>query len=146
MDVKKISLYCDGGARGNPGPAALGVVIKMPGGDKGYGQFLGKRTNNEAEYEAAIFGLKKMKQLVGKKNLKDTIVVVYSDSELMVRQITGQYKIQNVKLQPLFLILWNLTLDFQKVDFQSIPREENKEADALVNQVLDKEARSKKLL
>ncbi len=137
--MEKINLYCDGGARGNPGPAALGVVIKMSVGDKEYGQFLGKKTNNEAEYEAAIFGLKKIKQLVGKKNLKEAIIVVHSDSELMVRQMTGRYKIQNSNLQPLFLTLWNLTLDFQKVEWQSIPREKNKEADALVNKTLDKE-------
>ena len=137
---QKIDLFCDGGARGNPGPAALGVVIKMPTGKKrSYAQFLGEKTNNEAEYEAAIFGLKKIKQIVGKKNLKETSVVVHADSQLVVRQMQGRYKIENPRLQPLFLSLWNLSLDFGKVEWQSIPREENKEADALVNQALDEQ-------
>lgn len=137
--LQKINLFCDGGARGNPGPAALGVVIKMPTGEKQYAQFLGEKTNNEAEYEAAIFGLKKIKQIVGKKNLKETFVVVHADSQLVVRQMQGRYKIENSRLQPLFLTLWNLSLDFGKVEWQSIPREENQEADTLVNQALDEQ-------
>ena len=143
--MQEIKIHCDGGARGNPGPAALGGVIQTEKGIKEYAQFLGERTNNEAEYQAAIFGLQKLKQILGKKNVKTAKVKIYSDSELIVNQMSGVYKIQKPNLQPLFLTLWNLTLDFAKVEFKAIPREKNKEADALVNQALDQEERLKKL-
>ena len=142
----KISFYSDGGARGNPGPAALGVVIRIGETVKEYAKFLGPLTNNEAEYQAAIFALKKLKQLLGIKKAKEAIVEAYSDSELLVKQMSGVYKVKHPKIQILFLSLWNLSLDFKKVNFHAIPREENKEADALVNQALDQEARSKKLI
>ena len=142
----KISFYSDGGARGNPGPAALGVVIRIGETVKEYAKFLGPLTNNEAEYQAAIFALKKLKQLLGIKKAKEAIVEAYSDSELLVKQMSGVYKVKHPKIQILFLSLWNLSLDFKKVNFHAIPREENKEADALVNQALDQEPRSKKLI
>ncbi len=144
--MKRVDVYCDGGARGNPGPAALGVVVHQGNLTKEYAQCLGRATNNEAEYQAAIFALKKIKQILGKKETKATTVRVYSDSELLVNQMSGIYKIQHPKIQVLFLSLWNLTLDFGKVQFHAIPREENKEADALVNKALDQEARLKKLI
>lgn len=142
----KINVYCDGGARGNPGPAALGVVIHQENLIREYFQCLGVATNNEAEYQAAIFALKKLKQILGKKETKARVVRIHSDSELLVKQMSGVYKIQKLSLQPLFLSLWNLSLDFEKVEFQAIPREENKEADALVNKALDEEAKSVKLI
>jgi ribonuclease HI len=144
--MEKIKIYTDGGARGNPGPAALGAVIELGKSEKEYAQFLGKLTNNEAEYQAAIFGLKKLRQLVGKKEAKEKKVEIYSDSELMVKQMSGLYKIRGENLFPLFITLRNLTLDFKKVDFKAIPREENKKADALVNQALDKESSSQLLI
>ncbi len=144
--MEKIKIYCDGGARGNPGPAALGVVIQRGKKDEGYFQFLGPLTNNEAEYQAALFGLKKLKHLIGSKEAKKTAVDIYSDSELLVNQISGLYKIRHKNLTSLFISLWNLTLDFEKVNFHAIPREENKEADALVNQALDEAARSQPLI
>jgi ribonuclease HI len=137
--MKKIIIYVDGGARGNPGPAALGVLFCNEKGIcfKKFSEYLGKMTNNEAEYKAAIFALKKFKALFGKKLAKETEIEIRSDSELLVNQINGKYKILEKNLQPLFLELWNLKLDFKKVKFKLIPREKNKEADKLVNQTLD---------
>jgi ribonuclease HI len=138
----KLIIYTDGGARGNPGPAAAGFVIKdndNRGHDKGYGEFLGKTTNNVAEYMAIILALKKAKVLLGKSKAKQTEVELRSDSELATRQLNGQYKIENEKIQPLFLEVWNLRLDFKSVKFIHIRREENKQADAMVNKVLDNE-------
>lgn len=129
----KLIIYTDGGARGNPGPAALGVVV----GNKEYGEYLGEKTNNQAEYMALVFALKKAKQLLGKKKAKETEVEVRMDSELLVKQLNGQYKILEPELQPMFLDVWNLKLDFKKVDFVHIPREKNKMADKLVNETLD---------
>lgn len=132
----KVIVYADGGARGNPGPAAIGVVI----GSKEYGEHLGRRTNNQAEYEAVIFALGKIKQLAGKKAAKEMEVEVRMDSELVVKQLAGRYKILESELQPLFLEVWNLRIDFKKVDFVHVPREGNRAADRMVNRVLDKEA------
>jgi len=132
--INKIGIYCDGGARNNPGPAALGVVID---GEKEYSQYLGKATNNEAEYQAVIFALKKAKQLFGKKESQNLEIEIKSDSALLVNQLNGQYKIKEKNLQPLFLEIWNLKQDFGEVKFIQIPREENQRADYLVNQELN---------
>lgn len=134
----KVILHTDGGARGNPGPAAIGVVITIPPNDqKQYSQYIGKTTNNQAEYSALIFALKKLKQIFGKNKIKDLEVECYLDSELVVNQLNGKYKILEKGLQPLFLEVWNFKIDFKNVNFNYIPREENKEADKLVNQALN---------
>jgi ribonuclease HI len=137
--MKKIIIYVDGGARGNPGPAAIGVLFCNEKGIcfKKFSEYLGKMTNNEAEYRAAIFALKKFKALFGKKLAKETEIEIRSDSELLVNQMKGKYKVLEENLQPLFLELWNLRLDFKKVKFKLISRKKNKEADKLVNQTLD---------
>ena len=139
--MNKYIIHTDGGSRGNPGPAALGVVIEKVGGDlkKEYGEFLGRATNNEAEYQAVIFSLKKLKQLAGKEEARKAVVEVHTDSELLTRQLNGQYKIMDEKMQKFFLQIWNLKLDFKEVIFKHVPREENKGADRMVNVVLDKE-------
>lgn len=129
-------IFTDGGARNNPGPAAFGVVI----GNKEYAQYLGETTNNIAEYQAIIFALKKAKQLLGKEQLKKTEVILHSDSQLVVNQINGKYKILEPELQPLFIQVWNLKLDFPYLKFVYIPREQNKRADGLVNKILDQES------
>lgn len=137
----------DGGSRGNPGPAALGVVIKDERGKilKAYGEYIGETTNNEAEYKAVISALKKIKSTWGKENARATNVKFFADSELVVKQLTGLYKIENTKIQQFFIEIWNLRVDFDSVTFIAIPREQNKEADAMVNQALD-EQRSKRTL
>ncbi len=136
----KYILNTDGGSRGNPGEAAIGVVISEPNGQtlKKYSQLIGLATNNEAEYQALIFGLKKLKQLFGKEKTKQADVEIYLDSELIVKQLNHQYKIEDEKLQPLFLTVWNLVLDFKSVKFFAVPREKNKEADRLVNEAFRK--------
>ncbi len=136
----KIIVYTDGGSRGNPGNAALGVVIEGVGSEKKYyGEFLGCLTNNEAEYQAVIFALKKLKQLLGREKLKQVEIEVRLDSELLANQLNGRYKIEEKNLQLLFMEIWNLKFDFPKIVFKHIPREENKEADVLVNKVLDEQ-------
>jgi len=131
--LNKAIIYADGGSRGNPGPAALGVMIADEYGEilKEYSHYLGETTNNQAEYEAVIFALRKAKQFKI-KNLELRI-----DSELIGRQLLGKYKIKDLDLQPLFIKAWNLRLDYDKVDIKIIPREQNKKADKLVNRELD---------
>lgn len=147
--MKKIIIYTDGGSRGNPGPGAAGVVFCNERGQsfKKYSQYLGDRlTNNEAEYQAVIFAFKKFKQLFGKKIAKVSEIELRSDSELLTKQLNGKYKIVDSKIQALFLVVWNLRLDFKKVKFKLISRNKNKEADLLVNEALDSKAKVKKLL
>ncbi len=133
METNKIIVYTDGGARGNPGPAAIGVVIQ----NKHYSESIGKTTNNIAEYKAIIFALKKAKHLFGKEKSKEFEIEIRSDSELIVNQLKGEYKIKDEELKPLFIDVWNLKQDFKKVNFVHIFREQNKIADKLVNQALD---------
>ena len=133
MTSKGIIIYTDGGSRGNPGPAAAGFIVA----GRPYGEFLGKATNNEAEYKAIIFALKKAKQILGGERSSQAELEVRSDSSLIVEQLSGSYKILEPKLQSLFLEAWNSKLDFKKVIFKQIPREKNNEADRLVNQTLD---------
>lgn len=139
----KIVVYTDGGARGNPGPAGIGVVICNERGEviKKYGEFLGDNmTNNEAEYGAVIFALKKLKLLLGKEKVKQAEVEIRADSELMVNQMTGKYKLTDRRIQDFFITIWNLKIEFKSINFKHIRREQNKEADALVNQALDNQA------
>ncbi len=128
-------MYSDGGSRGNPGPSALGVYIETL--HKRFGEFLGTKTNNEAEYMAIAAGLKKIKVLVGKAEAKKTVVECRMDSELCCKQLNHQYKIENERLQPLFFQVWNLSLDFKSVHFVHVYREKNIEADAEANKALD---------
>ncbi len=127
-------MYSDGGARGNPGPAGIGVLIKDETGQviAKIAKYLGELTNNQAEYKALIAGLTKAKEL-GIKHLK-----CYLDSELVVKQLKREYKIKNKDLAPLFLEAYNLSLSFTSLEFIHVMRENNSEADALVNQALDK--------
>lgn len=135
----KIIVYTDGGSRGNPGPAAIGVIFTDEKGKviKEYGQKIGRATNNEAEYEAVIFALQKAKALFGKQKAKNMEVEVRTDSEFLSKQLNGQYKILDRKIEQLFLKTWNLKIDFGKVIFKYISRSENREADKLVNRALD---------
>lgn len=137
--MKKIIIYTDGGSRGNPGLAAIGAVFCNEKGDviKEYSEQIGQATNNEAEYQAVIFALKKFKALFGNKLASQSEIEIRSDSELLVKQLNGEYKILEPTIQSLFLQVWNLRLDFKKVKFKLIPREKNKKADSLVNTELN---------
>ena len=146
--MNKVTIYTDGGARGNPGPAALGVLFLGEKGQilKEYSQYLGEKTNNEAEYLALIFALKKAKALFGKEKIESLPIDLKSDSELLIRQMKGEYKIKTSAIQNLFLEAWNLKIEFKNLKFYSVSREENKRADKLVNEALDNQAETQKLL
>jgi len=129
----KLIIYTDGGARGNPGPAATGIVIKDELGKilESFGEYLGEQTNNFAEYSALIAGLAKAEKLGAKE------VQCFLDSELVVKQMQRIYKVKEPTLQKKFIEAYNLTTKFNKVTFKHIAREYNKEADKIVNEVLD---------
>ncbi len=131
----KLIIYSDGGARGNPGPAAIGFVIYDEGGKviKKFGHYLGITTNNQAEYKALIAALEECVELGAEK------LVCHLDSELVVKQMQGKYKIREQGLKPLAADALRLTAKFLQVEFVHVPREKNKLADQLVNEVLDKE-------
>ena len=147
--MKKIIIYTDGGSRGNPGKAAIGVVFcnEKEQVIKKFGEYLGDNlTNNDAEYQAIIFALKKFKALFGKAIAEISDVEIRADSELVVKQLNGDYRLQDPKIQQFFIEIWNLKFDFKSVKFKYIPREKNKEADKLVNEALDSEGKSQTLL
>lgn len=146
--MKKFIIYTDGGSRGNPGKAGIGVVICNEKGQeiKKYGEYLGDNlTNNEAEYQAVILALKKFKALFGKKLAENTDVEIRADSELVVKQLNGEYRLENPKIQQFFIEIWNLKFDFKSVKFKHISREKNKEADHLANEALDAQSSGKSL-
>lgn len=126
-------LYTDGGARGNPGPAGIGYVLEFENGREiPHGEYLGEMTNNQAEYRALLAGLKRAKQ-AGVAELECRL-----DSELVVRQLTGEYRVRDADLKPLFAEIMSLSATFEKISFAHVPREKNKRADKLVNEALDK--------
>ena len=133
MVHNKLIIFTDGGARGNPGHAAIGALI----GDRGYKEYIGETANNVAEYKAVIFALKKVTQIFGKDKAKEFILEINVDSELLYKQVGGEYKVKDVDLQLLFIEVWNLKQDFKSVKFNLVPREKNVEADKLVNEELD---------
>lgn len=138
MECQSLNLriYTDGGARGNPGPAGIGVVIENA--DTGevleeHAQFLGHTTNNQAEYKAVILGLTRAVELGASG------VTVIADSELLVRQATGEYKVKNPGLAQRFLELRNLETRLgHPVRYRHVRREQNKRADALANEAMDR--------
>lgn len=133
-----IQVYCDGGARGNPGPAASAyLVIKNGEVLMKKGEFLGKATNNVAEYTAVVNALSYLsKNLSSVSN--ESEIRFYLDSELVVRQLTGIYKVKDVNLSKLFLEVKNLEKKLnKKIIYKHVRRSENSEADFLVNTTLD---------
>jgi len=140
----EITMFTDGGSRGNPGPSGVGVYVETL--DKKFGEYIGKKTNNEAEYEALLFGLKKLKSIIGKVKSKQTRVKCFLDSELIVKQLNHKYKLKDARIQKYFIEIWNLMLDFKKVSCSHIPREKNKIADGMVNKALDAREKQGKLL
>jgi len=114
--------------------------------DKKFGEYIGNKTNNEAEYEALTFGLKKVKSIIGKARSKQTEIKCFLDSELIVKQLNHKYKLRDERIQKYFVEIWNLALDFKKVSYSHIPREKNKIADEMVNKALDAREKQGKLL
>ena len=129
-------LYTDGGARGNPGPAAFAYVLQDEHGDvlAAHGEAIGVATNNVAEYSALIAGLEKARE-VGITDLE-----VVSDSELMVKQMRGEYRVKNEALKDLSAEASRLAREVGSVSYTAVRREQNKLADKLVNEALDAEA------
>ena len=130
----KLTINTDGGARGNPGPAGIGVVIKDQSGKilKEYGKYIGERTNNEAEYEAVISALESAKEF------EPRMIEFRLDSELVNRQINGIYKVKEKRMQELYMKVRDLLIHFKNINFFHVPREQNREADRLVNEAIDK--------
>jgi ribonuclease HI len=129
----KAKLSTDGGARGNPGPAAYGYVLEAEDGTvlAAHGETIGIATNNVAEYSALIAGLEKALELA----VSDVEVV--SDSELMVKQMTGEYRVKNEALRDLSLEASRLARQLGSVSYRAVRREHNELADRLVNEALD---------
>jgi len=139
MQKNKIIIFTDGGSRGNPGEAGAGTVICDEQGNeiKGVSKFLGKRTNNWAEYEAVILGLETAQKILGKK-LLETEVVVKMDSQLVQRQLNNEYQIKEEALFPQYIKVHNLIIKyFRDIEFVYIPRAKNGKADELANQAMD---------
>jgi ribonuclease HI len=132
----KVVVNVDGGARGNPGPAAAAAVAQTPEGDP-LGErraYIGEATNNVAEYRALLLGLELARELGASE------VEVVNDSELVARQIGGEYKVKHAGLKPLFLDAMRALRDFDGWSVRAVRREQNSRADALVNEALDEAA------
>jgi ribonuclease HI len=129
----KAKLFTDGGARGNPGPAAYGYVIENEDGDvlAAHGEAIGRATNNVAEYSGLVAGLEKAAEL----GVRDVEVV--SDSELLVKQMRGEYRVKNEALKELWEQAGDLERRFARVRYTAVKREHNELADQLVNKALD---------
>ncbi len=128
----ELTIYTDGASRNNPGEAGAGVFIKQDGKPvQKIARYLGTTTNNIAEYSAAIIGLERAVTLGADR------VKLLADSELLVKQVNGQYKVKNAGLEPLHRKVKELIARIGSVEVQYIPRERNKEADALANKAID---------
>lgn len=137
--MKKITVFTDGGARGNPGPAGIGVQILDAKGAvvKEVSEAIGNSTNNFAEYQAVMVALQTLKQLFGKKT-KEMEFEIKLDSELVKKQLNGEYQIKEPGLVPHFIEIHNLRVaNFPNLTLTHIPREKNKEADRLANEAMD---------
>jgi ribonuclease HI len=128
-----VVLHVDGGARGNPGPAAIGVVISTPDGEvlDELAETIGVATNNVAEYRGLLRGLERARELGATK------VEIVNDSELVARQLTGAYKVKHPAMKPLHANAMAALREFERWSVRSVPRAENARADELVNQALD---------
>ena len=138
--MEKIIIYTDGGARGNPGPAGIGVVITDEHGHvlKEFSEYIGHATNNVAEYHALIRALGEANELFGDRTIEMEFEI-RMDSELVVRQMTGQYKVKEPTLKEKFAMVMQMRLeDFPNISFTHVRREGNGHADKLVNEAIDK--------
>jgi ribonuclease HI len=133
LSINKVIIYTDGAARGNPGPAAIGATLKDEKGNliTQISRRIGRTTNNQAEYQAIIAALEKAISLSAKH------VELHSDSELVVKQINGRYRVKNVSLRPLYQKIVQLIGSLEGFTIAYIPRQQNAEADALANKALD---------
>lgn len=133
MDIKEAVIYSDGGSRGNPGIAGIGISIQDKAGNeiKAISQYIGEQTNNVAEYKALSRGLEIAFDL-GIEN-----VTCYLDSELVVKQIKGEYKVKNERMIPMYNMVMPLIKKFNSFEIIHVRRELNKRADQLANEAMD---------
>jgi ribonuclease HI len=129
----KVIVHVDGGARGNPGPAAAACVVSSPAGEVlgEHSQLLGSATNNVAEYRALLLGLAHARDLGASE------VEVVGDSELIAKQVNGTYKVKHAAMRPLYLEAMEALRAFERWSIRTVPRAQNAHADALVNAALD---------
>jgi len=134
--VEELTLNFDGGSRGNPGPAGIGVVVTASDGTPlvTLGRFLGTATNNVAEYTALIVGLEQLSKLGA------THIVIRGDSELIIKQMRGEYRVKNPGLRPLYEKAQSLVGKFESVKFEHNFRESNELADKLANLAMNRKA------
>jgi ribonuclease HI len=134
---RAVRVFSDGAARGNPGPAGAGAVITDASGNvlARLGHFLGRQTNNFAEYQGLLLGLRHAQEM-GAREVK-----VRADSQLMIRQLKGQYAVRNTALKPLHAEALRLLRGFERFDLEHVPREENALADEMSNRAIDEEMR-----
>jgi ribonuclease HI len=136
--MSKVKIYSDGGARGNPGPAATGWLIYVEDELVDFGgTYIGDATNNIAEYSALQQALATVTRLAMKQKLQIEKIICHLDSELVVKQLNGEYKIKNEDLQKMAIVIKLNLKNFTDYKIQHIPREQNKLADKLVNMNLD---------
>lgn len=136
----KYTIYTDGGSRGNPGIAGAGAVILNDQNEvlREVSKFIGEQTNNYAEYEAVILGLKELKKIVPEKERKNVNVEIKVDSELIQKQLSNEYQIKVENLFSQFIKVHNIMVkDFPNIIFTHIPREQNEKADRLANEAMD---------
>ncbi len=138
-DMSKMIIYTDGGARGNPGPAGIGVVILNDSNDivREYCEYIGQATNNQAEYLAVVKAFDLIRACEIENNVSVESLEFFLDSELVVKQLNGEYRVKNKDLGALFVKIHNARAGYENVTFEHIPREKNKEADLLVNKAID---------
>lgn len=136
----KLILHTDGAARGNPGPAGIGIVIRAEDGTTlaELGEYIGEATNNVAEYRALIRGLEEARRLGADS------VEILADSELLVRQINGEYRVRHPNLVPLYAEVMEKLKGFSSFSIVHVPRKENARADALANWALDEAERERR--
>lgn len=133
MKNKRIEIYIDGGSRGNPGPAGIGVVILDERGKKikDIAKYIGETTNNIAEYNALLYGLEEV--LI----IRADEILINMDSELVAKQLSGDYRVKDSNIKPLFERALNMLKSFKSFEIKHIEREKNKEADKLVNKAIN---------
>lgn len=131
--VERVVVNVDGGARGNPGPAAIAAVVADPDGEvlTSEGRAIGHATNNVAEYKALLLGIEKARELEARE------VDLVGDSELIVKQVKGEYRVKHADLQPLHAEVRSALTGFERWSIRHVRREHNAAADALVNRTLD---------
>lgn len=136
MQQDVVTVHTDGGARGNPGPAACAYVIEIGGVTHESSKYLGRATNNVAEYQGVILALEFLKSI--EEKIGDSEIIFYLDSELVVKQIHGTYRVKDENLKVFFFEIFTSIKNFKnKIIFKHVPRSSNKRADFLVNKELD---------